>query len=105
MTLRIGGTKDAVRVTVNGRPAGDVAWAPYVLDITEFLTGGTNTIELRVASSLRNMLGPHHVSRVESIPCLSPTDHIDFEHWTEEYVVVPFGIGGPVELIVRKGQE
>jgi len=105
VTLRIGGTKDAVRVFVNDRPAGDVAWAPYVLDITDFLTEGTNTLELRVASSLRNMLGPHHVAHVESIPCLSPTDHLDFEHWTEEYVVVPFGIGGPVELIVRKERE
>lgn len=47
--------------TVNGKPAGNIAYRPWRLDITEFLEPGTNSIEVTVIGTLKNTLGPHHV--------------------------------------------
>jgi len=49
-----------VSVYVNGRHAGDMAWAPYEMDLSPFVSSGMNTIELTLTSGLRNTLGPHH---------------------------------------------
>ncbi|MCD8192946.1 MAG: hypothetical protein LUD74_00020 [Tannerellaceae bacterium] len=46
-------------VYVNGSKAGVVAYKPYNFDLSPFLKQGTNTIEVRVIGSLKNLLGPH----------------------------------------------
>jgi hypothetical protein len=48
-------------VYVNDQPAGLIAYAPYELDISNYLKTGKNKIEVVVKGSLRNLLGPHHV--------------------------------------------
>jgi hypothetical protein len=47
---------DVLEVLVNGRCAGVRLWAPYGVEITRFLQEGENTIELRVANTLVNLL-------------------------------------------------
>jgi hypothetical protein len=47
---------DALEVIVNGQSAGVRLWAPYAVDVTELLREGENTLELRVANTLVNML-------------------------------------------------
>ncbi len=47
-------------IVVNGRTAGYIYHQPWECDVTEFITAGTNTIEVVVTGTLRNMLGPHH---------------------------------------------
>ena len=49
-----------VEVTVNGHSAGCLAWPPYELDLSPWLQGGVNILELTLYHSLRNLLGPHH---------------------------------------------
>jgi hypothetical protein len=46
-------------VSVNGKWAGVIAFPPYDLDVTEFITSGTNRIDIRVIGSLKNLMGPH----------------------------------------------
>ena len=46
----------AAEVVVNGRHAGTRAWRPYVFDISGLLKEGANTIEVRVANALGNIL-------------------------------------------------
>ena len=48
------------RVTVNGQPAGYIAYRPWECDVTEWITPGRNTIEVTVIGTLKNTLGPHH---------------------------------------------
>ena len=48
-----------IEVKVNGSSVGIIAWAPYELDVTKFLRGGRNDVEVLVYGSLRNLLGPH----------------------------------------------
>ncbi|MBN1343298.1 MAG: hypothetical protein JXQ73_11495 [Phycisphaerae bacterium] len=48
------------KVTVNGKPAGHVACAPWECDVTEHVKPGANKIEVTVIGTLKNTLGPHH---------------------------------------------
>jgi hypothetical protein len=47
-------------IIVNGESAGIIGWQPYELDVSEWVEKGTNTIEVKVFGSLKNLLGPHH---------------------------------------------
>ncbi|WP_162944893.1 glycosyl hydrolase [Flavisolibacter nicotianae] len=47
-------------VYVNGKRVGMIAYEPYELDISSYLKKGSNTVEVRVTGSLKNLLGPHH---------------------------------------------
>jgi hypothetical protein len=45
-------------VYVNGEKAGVIGFDPYQLDVTKFLKEGSNTVEVRVIGSHKNLLGP-----------------------------------------------
>ena len=47
-------------VKVNGKSAGVIAFAPFKLDITDFLTLGSNDVSVMVYGTLKNTLGPFH---------------------------------------------
>ena len=48
-------------VSVNGKTAGIIGWAPYNLNISELIKEGANTITVNVIGSLHNVIGPFHV--------------------------------------------
>ena len=82
-------------VTVNGREAGDILSAPYELDITELLVDGENSIAICLHGSLRNMIGPHHISKAPVlIKFSSPADFTSHAGFSDTYNCVRFGIGG-----------
>ncbi|MBS0001064.1 MAG: hypothetical protein KFF73_18920 [Cyclobacteriaceae bacterium] len=47
-------------IIINREHAGQIAWPPYQLDITDHVREGNNEIEVKVYGSLKNLLGPHH---------------------------------------------
>ncbi|MBW3633808.1 MAG: hypothetical protein KY456_12365 [Chloroflexi bacterium] len=47
---------DTLEVLVNGQRAGVRLWQPYAVEITDYLTPGDNTLELRVANTPINLL-------------------------------------------------
>ena len=47
---------DVLEVLVNGQSAGVRLWEPYQVEVTELLKPGENTLELRVANTLVNLL-------------------------------------------------
>jgi hypothetical protein len=51
---------NALRIKVNGQYVCTAMWAPYDIDLSEYLTVGENTVELTIVNNLRNLLGPHH---------------------------------------------
>lgn len=56
--LDLGQVSATAEVTVNGAPAGSLLYAPYVLDISELIQPGENTVEVRVtAPALNPLLG------------------------------------------------
>lgn len=50
------------QVYVNGQEAGTILWHPYEVSLEGLLHPGTNEIEVELIGSLRNLLGPHHLT-------------------------------------------
>jgi len=57
---------NVIKLTVNGKHVRTLLWAPYEVDISEYLTIGENEIEIEILNNLRNLLGPHHMAQGES---------------------------------------
>jgi hypothetical protein len=86
------------RVYVNGKDAGTVFWPPYRTEVTSVLEKGSNTIQVVLSNSLRNLLGPLHNKQGE-LTAASPRSFVDGANWTETYQVVKQGIPGTAKLV------
>jgi hypothetical protein len=80
-------------VRVNGQPAGTVAWQPHQVDVTAALRVGENTIEIELVGTLRNLLGPHHLNKGDLV-WTGPKEFRIKNRWTDDYILVPFGLDG-----------
>ena len=54
MFLDLGDVRELAQVTVNGVVLPRALWAPYVVDVTDALRPGANTVEVRVTNTLLN---------------------------------------------------
>jgi hypothetical protein len=79
-----------------------VCWRPLEADITRFVKTGENTLEIDVASSLRNTFGPLHHRLGDSLTFVGPETFIDEENWVEEYQFAPYGLIKGVEVVVKR---
>jgi hypothetical protein len=97
---------DAITATVeiNGREAGTVWKSPRVVPVGELLQEGLNRVAITLATSLRNLLGPHHHADGE-LHGVSPSSFAGEmgrfgrtaavnEAYRSDYNVVNFGLGG-----------
>jgi hypothetical protein len=92
----------AVRVLVNGKPAGVTAWEPNEVDITDLVDGKPAEVRIEVIGHRRNSHGPLHTT--EKWPrWVGPAQFVtEGKEWQEEYQLVPCGLMAPPRLIVRK---
>jgi hypothetical protein len=94
----------AVRVVVNGRTAGIIAWEPNEADITECLPEGTAEADIRVEvlGHRRNSHGPlHHAKKWPT--WTGPNEFVsEGADWTDEYQLVPCGLMKPPIVVARK---
>ncbi|MDG0809943.1 carbohydrate-binding protein [Cohnella rhizosphaerae] len=82
-----------VHLSVNGTDAGAMLWRPYEIDVTALLREGRNRISLRLASSLHNLLGPHHHWEGEiKGPMVHFGSFSDEANWSRTYALCPFGV-------------
>ena len=51
---------NAIELKVNGKFVKDILWAPYDVDLSDYLTVGENTVEIIIYNNIRNLFGPHH---------------------------------------------
>lgn len=98
------GKPDAVltKIIINEKPVKTVLWAPYQVDITEFVIDGTNKITLELYGSNRNLLGPHHhidgeLYRVGPMSFSGKRSWVDGDRkdsniWSDSYCFVRFGL-------------
>jgi len=56
LLVRLESLADLADVRVNGKSAGVIAWEPFEVDVTQLARVGRNTIEIKVANSLQNLL-------------------------------------------------
>lgn len=99
--LDIGKPNAAVtEVFVNDKPVKTIAWQPYTVDITDYVTDGMNKIMLKLYPGNRNLLGPHHNIQGELyyVGPISFTDKPGWprresnEYWRDSYCFVKFGL-------------
>ena len=91
----------AVRVIVNGRNAGVVAWEPNEIDITACLDGESNDLRIEVLGHRRNSHGPHHLK--ERWPrWTGPSEYkAPRDRWLDGYCLVPCGLMAAPKLVVK----
>ncbi len=116
-TLRLEGfTGCLVRVFLNGEYRGIIAWEPPELVIGT-LKEGINELRLELVNTIRNLIGPYHRPKGEygeawggygfpNLPWIGAIDEYtrtripdwqdhripDTSAWTEDYMLVPFGL-------------
>lgn len=88
-----------LEVRINGQTAGHMMGKScHKLNITEYLYKGDNKIDIEVAGSLRNMLGPFH----QKYTGCSRISWADFRTtgslYTPQYVLKPYGLYDPILL-------
>lgn len=90
--IEIGNLRAALaHVRINGKEIGAVAWQPHVVDIADgLLRVGSNTVEIELVGTLRNLLGPHHLNGGDQA-WTGPAEFRDKQRWTDDYILVPFG--------------
>ena len=85
-------------VKVNGQMVGMNYLQPFLYDVSGFLKKGTNEIEVEIANTLFNLLGPNWIDGVENVTYVCPELFSDFTKYTETYTFMPFGIEG-IEIL------
>ncbi len=88
------------KIKVNDIDAGKIMWQPYEVDVSDLLIDGENEIEITVTGSLRNLLGPFHLSDGENYwvapKCFFHESPIWCNginpNWTDSYCFVEFGL-------------
>lgn len=93
----------AVRVLVNGQPAGVIGWEPNEVEITSMLSGGPVELAIEVIGHRRNSHGPFHIN--EKWPKWTGPGEFSCgpKRWLEGYQLVPCGLMAPPVLDVRTG--
>ena len=59
-------------VKINNKPAGVILWRPYVLDVTNLLVQGENSIEVTVANTAANLLAEPVPAGIIGKPYIAP---------------------------------
>ncbi|MCM8818588.1 MAG: hypothetical protein NC915_03820 [Candidatus Omnitrophica bacterium] len=87
------------KIEINNNEVGIVYFPPYEIEITKYVKNGVNNIKIELFSSLRNLLGPHHLKN-HNPEYVGPSSFIDScEKWfksknkTVHYSILPFGLG------------
>ena len=85
----------AAAIIVNGKAAEPLMGAPWKRDISDLVLPGENTIEIRVVNTLRNLLGPLHLTHGEE-RSIGPADYNNKKYWSEAPIFSPLGFGAAV---------
>ena len=101
----------AVRILVDGKPAGIIAWEPHEIDITGFVSGDAATLGIEIIGHRRNSHGPFHTVPRE-LHWTGPgefrpkprnkSDKRARGFWSDEYVLAPVGMMEAPYLVVKK---
>ncbi len=87
-------------ISVNKEPAGIIGFPPFELDITRLAGKGSNTIEVKVIGSLKNLLGPHFNNPAPGLA--SPWSWRNVESYPpgEDYQLIDYGLFDEFEVLV-----
>jgi len=92
--LELDGSFAAAKVVVNGKSADSLLWPPQRLEITSLVKAGNNSIEIKLATTLVNLLGPNRTYGIKKIVYVGPHAFVARELFQKEYTFFDFGISG-----------
>jgi hypothetical protein len=91
----------AVRVLIDGREAGIIAWPPNEVDVTAFLRRGGVMLAIQVLGHRRNSHGPLHLTR-QPAGIWPGSWRTKDDLWTDGYKLVPCGLMKPPQLVFKQ---
>lgn len=89
-------------VSVNGKWAGVIAFPPYDLDVTRFIESGTNTIDVKVTGSLKNLMGPHFNNPAPGMTGPGHWRNVKKYPAGKDYQLIDYGLMEDFELLQGK---
>ncbi len=94
----------AVRVLVDGKPAGVIGWEPNEVEITDCVPPGASTPEIRieVVGHRRNSHGPLHHAKKWPVWTGPGEFTSSGDQWSDAYQLVPCGLMKPPAVMVRR---
>lgn len=91
-----------VRVWVDGKPAGIIAWQPNEIDITDYLADSQAEIAIEIFSHRANSHGPLHLNDKQP-EWTGPLEFMtEGDEWKEGYRLLPCGLTAAPELIIKQ---
>ena len=91
--LDLGNVQNIVEVVVNGRPVRTLWKVPYTVDITDYVTIGNNSLEVRVTN-----LWPNRLIRDAQLPEAERLTHTTYPFYGPDDRLREGGLIGPVRL-------
>ena len=88
------------KLFINDQPVKTLMWAPYTVDITDYVQEGDNKLTIQLFAGNRNLLGPHHHKQGE-LYFVGPSSFTDkpgwadggeTDIWRDRYCFVRFGV-------------
>ena len=91
--IGLGNWKGTVaELIVNGKSAGPFVLSTDKVDVTEFVTIGTNIIEVKITGSLKNLLGPHHNNPIPGFAGPKSWENIKIYPSGRDYQLLDYGL-------------
>jgi len=90
-------------IYLNRQEAGRVFMNPFTLDVTSLVRRGRNELKVKIIGTLRNAFGPLHYAGGDPIG-IGPETFEDEKHWTDEYVLKPFGLEKAEIVVYEKSR-
>ena len=97
LMLDLGNVQNIAEVIVNGHPVRTLWKIPYKVEITDYVTLGTNSLEVRVTN-----LWPNRLIRDAQLPEGERLTHITYPFYGPNDPLRPSGLIGPVTLVVLR---
>ncbi|MBP5284853.1 MAG: glycoside hydrolase family 127 protein, partial [Kiritimatiellae bacterium] len=97
VVLSLGAVNETAKVKINGRSAGGVCFAPYMLDVSGLVKEGENELEVEVLTTWVNRLAGD-----AALPKSERPTYLALESVGADEPLKRSGLLGPVELLIRK---
>jgi hypothetical protein len=120
LELDLGSVRVIAEVIVNGKTVGTLWKAPFRIKIDDFVTKGTNTLEVKITNLWANrLIGDEHLpldferkgNKIKRLPdwllnqTKRPSERItfsSFKHWDKDDELQSSGLLGPVKITIFK---
>ncbi|MDZ7739458.1 MAG: glycosyl hydrolase [Bacteroidales bacterium] len=101
--IDLGEVRDLAEVFINGQSAGILWKEPYKLDITDYLSGGENELDIEITNMWVNRLTGDMLSETGETYCRTNHPYVRQDNWAgggdETYRIQKSGLMGPVKII------